>query len=224
MTIVSPSQWLFKLCSNSLLLGRFTNICIPYGVSIDVFKPTDKEKARQALSLPIDKKIILFTADSLTDKRKGFAYLITALRMLEQGDTVLCTMGKGYVTTDLPVCNLGFIFDEHQIALVYSAADIFVITSVEDNLPNTVMESLACGTPVVGFDTGGIPDMVRNYETGLLAEAKNAFDLKEKIYWLLMHDKERTEMGINSRRIVEQEYMLTIQAAKYIELYRKVLA
>jgi glycosyltransferase involved in cell wall biosynthesis len=66
--------------------------------------------------------------------------------------------------------------------------------------------------------------MVRNYETGLLAEAKNAFDLKEKIYWLLMHDKERTEMGINSRRIVEQEYMLTIQAAKYIELYRKVLA
>jgi len=226
LTVVCPSKWLAGLARNSFL-RRFSIEVIPYGLDTMVFKPIERTATLDVLQIPESrKKIILFVADSLSNRRKGMDVLIDALQQLENKDEyLLLTMGKALseAIPQLEVVSLGYISDDRLKACVYSAADLFVIPSREDNLPNTVLESLACGTPVLGNNVGGIPDMVRPGVNGDLFESGHSRQLAQKIRtWF-----ERADLGEisrNCREIAVREYSSPIQAARYQNLYDEILA
>jgi glycosyltransferase involved in cell wall biosynthesis len=211
---------------NSALLGRFPVAHIPNGLDIDVFSPRERETVRGALNIPAESNVILFVADSATNRRKGLSLLTQALGELEislKPFLVSLGSGKPKIRNGLPHLHLGHVSDDSMLASVYSGADVFVIPSLQDNLPNTVLESLACGTPVVGFDTGGISDMVRPGVTGLLAPVGDVDNLREAIAELLQDPLMRVRMSENCRRIAVEEYALDLQARRYVELYKSML-
>jgi len=224
--LVAPSTWLAKQVERSSLLGNMPLSVIPNALDITVFKPYDKFSAREQLGIPATTRVLLFTADVIDSQHKGLQYLLDALLGIDQSsDILLVTLGAGKTKpdTELPVLGLGHLKDDRQIALAYSAADLFIIPSVQDNLPNTVMEAMACGTPVVGFDVGGIADMVRAGITGLLAPARDVRQLRQAITDLLGNLPLRTEMAGNCRRITLSDYSLSVQAGRYIDLYQQLL-
>lgn len=225
--IVTPSHWLAKEAERSSLFGRFPISVIPNSLDTDVFSRRDRCMARAAFEVPRDARAILFAADSTGNRRKGFALLGQALADLgDLTDLYLISLGSGNpaIGAQIPHLHLGHIGNDRLLSLVYSAADLFVIPSLQDNLPNTVLESLACGTPVVGFAVGGIPDMVRPGVTGLLAPSQDVSALRAAIADLLQDPAERAEMSVNCRCIAVQEYSQQMQAQRYVELYERMLA
>lgn len=190
MTIVCPSQWLADCARQSQVLKDKTITVIPNGIDTTRFKPIDQTSARNALNFPIDKKLVLFGAFGGTDDpRKGFTYLRDALQLLpENSDIELVVFGADQpqnLNVNLPVHQVGRLQDTVSVALLYSACDVFVLPSMQDNLPNTLLESLACGTPCVAFDTGGIPDLIQHQTNGYLAKSRDVEDLAQGIQWTL---------------------------------------
>ena len=224
--IVTPSCWLAEEARQSPLLGQMPITVIPNGLNTTVFQPQDQIEAREKLGIPVASKVLLFSADSIVSRRKGLQYLINALQDIDgQTGIMLVSLGAGKIAKEpkLPMINLGHLTDAAQIALAYSAADLFVIPSLQDNLPNTVLEALACGTPVVGFDVGGISDMVRPGITGELVPVKDIRQLRESILALINNPHKRAEMASNCRQIAVTEYSLHVQAMHYIQLYQHLL-
>lgn len=220
--VVTPSQWLAREVERSSLFQRFPLSVIPYGLDLDTFAPKNRMHARELLGLPVDAKIILFVADGLDNRRKGFPLLIDALAGLHGiSGLMLLSVGNGHAEGSLkvPWIHLGSLSQDRMLPAVYSAADIFVIPSLQDNLPNTVLESMASGTPVIGFAVGGIPDMVRPGVSGTLVEPENVTALRVAVEDLLNDPAQLSQMGLNCRRIVEEEYCLELQARRYEALY-----
>ncbi len=225
-TIVTPSRWLSSCSSASKLFGHLPHCTIPYSLPTEIFTPLEKKACRQVLSLPMDKKILLFVSSQLNNTRKGFDLLLKSLSIPGGGrDLVICSVGETDATLpDLGAeyVSLGKVQDERLMSIVYNAADAFVIPSREDNLPNVVLESLACGTPVIGFTVGGIPDMIQSGSNGLLvdktepealAAAINAFVNGEVTF-----SREEIASAARSR------YSPIVQAGAYISIYQNVLA
>lgn len=223
LTIVAPSIWLVEEAKKSQTFNGKQVLHIPYGLNKDIFKPRDKNNSRDILKIPKDKKVILFVAESIDNNRKGFNYLKIAFEQLESEDVVLCAVGnKNEVLASINnVIELGMINDELLMSKVYSAADVFVIPSLMDNLPNTVLESLMCGTPVIGFPIGGIPDMIENGVNGLITKEISVSSLLETIKLFL------TEDLIFDRNLIRKEavkkYALEVQVNRYMELFNNVL-
>jgi glycosyltransferase involved in cell wall biosynthesis len=195
---------------------------IPYGLDNDVFQPRERHVARDVLGIPFNASVVLFVADFAGSYRKGFHILVPALSDLEaERQVFLLCLGQNPPAElkRFPHAHFEDITNDRMLSFVYSAADVFVAPSLADNLPNTVLESMACGTPVVAFDVGGLPEMVRPGITGLLAPAGDAVKLKEAILCLLEDSGRRAEMAANCRRIALAEYDLAIQAKRYIQLY-----
>jgi glycosyltransferase involved in cell wall biosynthesis len=205
-----------------------------------VFRPHDKREARRAWNLAEDDVVVAFGAASLSVRRKGMRELLEALVQLQDKQKiVLVVFGGGrHANCDQAVIDatvaagregmprirhVGFVDDPRQQSLLYSAADMLVVPSLEDNSPQTGIEALACGTPVVGFATGGIPDYVRPQQTGLLAQVGNATDLARQINWLMHHPQDGRRMGHNGRAVVEREFSQEATARQYVELYRRLL-
>jgi glycosyltransferase involved in cell wall biosynthesis len=225
--VVAPSRWLASEARRSTLLGSFPVSVIPYGLDIHTFTPRDPLLARNALEIPRDALVVLFVAQSARSRRKGFSLLADAVSDLSGiPNLLLVSLGNTppAVAVPAPHKHLGAIQSDCLLSLVYSAADLFVIPSLEDNLPNTVLESLACGTPVVGFDVGGIPDMVRPGVTGLLAPPRDVAGLRSALLELLRDTALRAEMSENCRRIAVEEYALEVQATRYGQLYGAALS
>lgn len=224
--IVATNRWMEDMVKRSSLLNRFPLTVIPYGLDTDVFLPRSKEAARLLLGLPQDALVILFVAYAVNLRRKGLALLTQALTEPTIGDKVyLVSTGNGLpsLRTHLRNQHLGNIKNDWALSCLYSAADIFVCPSMQDNFPNTVLEAMACGTPVVAFEAGGISDMVRPAITGLLASVGDTEGLRSAIMSLLQDRTKRAAMGANSRSIALQEYSLEIQARRYMELYNTML-
>ena len=186
--------------------------------------------ARQVLGLDPDKPTILFTAGDLNQKRKGAIYFREAVNILARSHnekTCLLLVGGGAMDWKAPesfeVRNLGSLEDDLHLMLAYSAADIFVLPSLADNLPNTMLESMACGTPVVAFNVGGIPDAVRHMATGYLAAPQDAADLAQGIKTLLSNPDLCRNLAERARKTVEQEYNQELQAERYLRLYAEVI-
>jgi glycosyltransferase involved in cell wall biosynthesis len=228
ITVVTPSRWLGGCSSGSGLLGRFRNEVIPYGFPLDIFKPVDRQRVRAALNIPPEAKVVLFCASSVTLKRKGFRYLLESLGLLSQSgrgaNIVLAVIGsctpKELPPDGYPVMHFGSIADETHMALLYNAADVFVLPSLQDNLPNTVVESLACGTPVAAFAIGGVPDMVEQGRTGCLAPGKDIQGLAEAIDWCLHCSPKDIRQSCRSK--AEKFFSLETQARSYFELYNSL--
>ena len=224
--IVTPSQWLFNSSLNSNLFGRFNHKLIPNGIQTQIFKPTNREFCRDVFGLPNDKKVILFVADSLENSRKGYVYLKRALFELSEdifNGLVLCSIGnKSELEDNNMVVELGQIQDERLMAMAYSAADLFVIPSLEDNLPNTMLESLCCGTPVLGFQTGGIVDAIVDGVNGLLCDEISVnslvYGLKKFVSGEVVFDRDAISNSASER------FALDKQTNAYIGLYKEILS
>lgn len=224
--IVAPSNWILNKAKLSNVFSKSKYNLIPNGIDTEIFSPRNKFTSKQKLGVPKDKFMVLFVADSINDKRKGISYLIDALLALEEfkNDIVLYSVGRGNLEIDaLRSYNFGYVTDKSKMADIYSSADLFIIPSVADNLPNTVLESLACGTPVLGFNTGGIPDMVIENKTGFLVEQGNSELLATKIKFALKNPELLKKMGNYSAVFARNNFSLDMQALKYISLYKKIL-
>jgi glycosyltransferase involved in cell wall biosynthesis len=227
LRFVTPSRWLGDAVRQSSLLSDWPVTVIPYGLDVDDFAPRDRRLARTVLGIPPDAAVILFIAHAVEERRKGFARLAEALADLHDVPNLLALsvgQSKPTVGLDTQHLHLGYVDNDRLLSLIYSAADIFAIPSLQDNLPNTVLESMACGTPVVGFDVGGIPDMVRPGVTGLLAPVGDVAAFGAALRTLLRDLALRAELAANCRRIAEEEYALEIQAGRYIGLYKSIVA
>lgn len=225
---VACSEWLASLARRSRLLEGQSVTAIPNPLNTALFAPDNRQEARRRLELPTDRRLILFGSVKTTDKRKGIDYLVEACRLLagqrpELRDrwAIVIAGGRSEELQHLfpfPVHTLGFTTDEHRMADIYRAADLFVTPSLEENLPNTLMEAMACGTPCVGFRTGGIPEMIDHEANGYVARYRDAEDLAAGILYTL--DESRHDaLSEAARRKAVTHYSERAIAQRYIELY-----
>jgi glycosyltransferase involved in cell wall biosynthesis len=224
--IVTPSRWLGEEVKRSALLSRFPHSVIPYGLDLEVFKERDRRFSREVLGIPPEAKVMLFVSNGLHVHLKGLHLLVEALEGMDSArDLFLLCVGPGPppVLQRFPHAHIPIVTEDGLLSLIYSAADVFVLPSLADNLPNTMLESLACGTPVVAFAAGGIPEGVRPGITGLLARAGDPAELRSAILRLLGDDSKRAEMSANCRRIALDEYDTSIETKRYVELYEEML-
>lgn len=233
ITVVTPSRWLADCALSSGLLAETRCVVIPNGLDLERFHPTDRAEARARLNLPADRKLILFGGvNSAKDPNKGLALMVEALRRLPAlaprlaADWVVFGTGlrERFPDVPCPVRNVGRIDNEDTLVALYAAADVFVAPSLQENLPNTVMEAMACGTPCVAFDAGGLPELVEHQRNGWLAHAHQPEHLARGIAWVLEDDERRAGLGARARQKTEEEFELTMIARRYADLYRGVMA
>ncbi len=219
MVIVSPSLWLLNLSKRSTLFNGFRHEHIPYGIDSEVFQPRDKAYSRALLGLPPDKPVLLFVSHHVHNQRKGYRHLLQAFENLNLREKVtLCAVGaKNADSNNSGIIELASIADERLMSVVYSAADVFVIPSLEDNLPNTVIESLLCGTPVIGFPIGGVSEMIEYGKNGFLCE-KVAVDALEKGIKDFFEAPDRFRRDV-IREDALRKYDSTIQLQAYRRIY-----
>ena len=232
VTYVACSKWLSDEARKSALLKGQVVTNIPNPIDTRVFRPQDKQLARQSLGLPTDKRIILFVSQRVTDPRKGMSYFVDAVRKLveqypEMKDTVGVAILGGHAEEvasqlALPSYPLGYISNPQHIVQVYNAANVFVLPSLEDNLPNTLMESMACGVPCVSFRIGGIPEMIDHQTNGYVAEPCNAADLARGIHCVLA-EADYDALSHECLKKVAHSYSQQSVANRYIEVYEAAL-
>ena len=229
ITIVSPSKWLTEKARQSIL-NRFPIHHIPYGIDTAAYQQLDREECRHILGISQNQKVLMFGAVSLKDQRKGSDLLIKSLQQLPSSlklDILLLTLGESgekiAEMVGIKTLSLGYVSSDRLKSIAFSASDLFVFPTRADNLPLVLQESMACGTPMVSFDIGGVPDLVRHNITGYLAKPEDIQDFSNGIVQLLEDDQLRQTMSKNCRVIAISEYSLELQAKRYIELYEQVL-
>ena len=220
ITFVGCSQWITDRAKQAMPDAQVVHInnCIPH----NIFRHIDQQEARKKLGLPLENKIILFCSQNINDERKGYTYLQQALEQfkiqnskfkiqnspspsgeMERGFTTVC-IGKGG----------RYISSPEEMAMMYAAADVFVTPSLQDNLPNTIAEAMSCGTPCVGFNVGGIPEMIDHLQNGYVAGYKDVTDLAEGIQYVLTHDMREAALHKAASAYGESHI-----AQKYINVY-----
>lgn len=226
LTIVAPSQWLARCARESLLLRDRRIEVIPTGQDVEIFRPIPKRVARETLRLPTQAKLIMTAATQLADQRKGLTYLLQALESLRgRGYRLLLLGDPPRAPLPLPVDAhwLGRLNDDVALALAYSAADVFVAPSTQENLANTVIEAMACGVPSVAFDIGGMPDIVRPGVNGYLAAPFSADELAQGIVSILESGEIYYRLSGAARQTVERDFSASLQAQRYEALYEEIL-
>ena len=191
LNIVTPSRWLAEMAQKSSLLSRFPVHVIPNGHPIDTYTPMNRQDIRTALGFAPESLVLLFASQDLTNRRKGSAYLLQLLHKLaasplkERVSVLLLghNPAQPFLETGISIQATGHIDNKHSMALLYNAADAVLVPSLEDNQPNVICEAQACGTPVIAFDSGGIPEMLLHKETGFLAATGDAEGLLEGVLW-----------------------------------------
>lgn len=232
--IIAPSLWMQASVNKSSLMQGRTVSNIPNTLETDVFKPIDKKQAKQQAGLPADKFIFLSGfMPSRKDLHKGTQYLLESMELLKQRlgadtDQVELVVFGNRGTENLPdfpfkTSFLGTINNDEKLALHYAAADAFLIPSLEDNLPYTVMESLSCGTPVIAFTTGGIPDMVRHQYSGYLATYRSSESFTDGMEWIIKHP-EKDKLNQQARQTIMDHFSEEVIAKKHIEVYQQLLS
>lgn len=232
ITIVSPSNWLADQAKKSLIFKNQTVLTIHNGLDLQIYKPTVKQTAREILNLNPEKKYILFGALSATsDPRKGYHLLHNAVEnhlTLDPRDFELLVFGASKPSSNafhkFNAHYLGKIHDDVTLALLYSAADVMLVPSTIDNLPNTAVESIACGTPVVAFNVGGLPDIIDHMQNGYLANPCEPQDLAKGIEWIFSSKERLMTLSCNARKKAESTFDICKVAKQYFHLYKKMLS
>ncbi|MBO6125178.1 MAG: glycosyltransferase [Bacteroidaceae bacterium] len=227
ITFVGCSQWITDRAKQAMPDAEVVHInnCVPH----DIFRHIDQTEARKKLNLPLDNKIILFCSQNLNDERKGFAFLQQALEKFTIHNSQFIIQGPQSMAMDshspkggeggglMTIC-IGkggrYISSPEEMAMMYAAADVFVTPSLQDNLPNTIAEAMSCGTPCVGFNVGGIPEMIDHLQNGYVAQYKDVNDLAEGIQYVLTHDMREAAL-----HKAASAYGETHVAQKYINVY-----
>ncbi|MBK0382251.1 glycosyltransferase family 4 protein [Pedobacter sp. SD-b] len=228
LVFVACSQWLANVAKSSSLLKNFRVIAIPNPIKTAIYKPLNQASLRKKWNIETEKKIILFGAANINDKRKGLVYLMEALSILKEKNPAaniqFLLFGKNKTLSvnqfPFPAKSFSIINNEQQLVEIYNLADVFVLPSLEDNLPNMVMEALSCAIPVVAFDQGGIPEMIDHQKNGYIAKYRSSEDLANGIGWVLDHPND--DLKNNAREKVLNSYSEEIVAEKYLALYRSL--
>ena len=228
MTIVGLSNWMHQSAKSSSLLKDKHHIQLPNPINTATFAPFDRAEARRLLNLPRDKQLIFFGAMNATsDPNKGFNHIFNALKNPSFKNTELVVFGSSKPATPLHftqhVNYLGQLHDDISLRVLYNAADVMVVPSLQENLSNAIMESLACGTPVVGFDIGGNSDMIDHKINGYLARPFDSNDLANGIEWVL-NAPNYQQLCNNARDKVMSHFDSQLVAKQYIALYKEILA
>lgn len=227
---VACSDWLADIARRAPLLKGHKVESIPNPIDMNFFRPGNKREARQQLGLPQDKKLILFVAFNATDRRKGIDYLKEAVSILRNK--------YGHVTDELAVVPVGrdaealrgqfacdvlpqpYVTDEETMRNLYNAADVLAMPTLMDNLPNTIVEGMACGLPCVGFNVGGLPQMIDHGVSGYLARFKDADDFAQGLTQILFSQNNQTFVQA-TRRKAKRHYSEQAVATQYIKIYEQ---
>ena len=221
---VTCSRWLRDEVLSSSLMKNQNVVAIPNPIDSKYYVQMDVATARKDLGLPLDKKLLLFVAQKVDNPYKGMDYLISALGKLNDSSIALVMLGSSDAhlfdsLSGVEVFGLGYVRDTEIIRKAYNAVDAFILPSLSENLPNTIMEAMSCGTPCIGFRVGGIPEMIDHKENGYVANYRDADDLAEGIRYVLHHEQPEM-LSSSARRKVEECYSEESVAEKYIEVYR----
>lgn len=226
--VIATSRWSKKVLENSIL-AQFPIHLIPLGIDVSVYEPLESEHCRYILNIPKRKKVLLFSAQNFQDPRKGGDLFVGALKKLSKSlreEILLLTVGRGklsnFMEIDIPTYDLGFIESDRIKALAYSAADIFVCPSREETFGMTALESLACGTPVVSFRVGAMPDFIETGSNGYVAESLSAQSLAEGIENLLSAE-DYMSMSKAARNSALSEGDISLQTQRHIDLYKRLV-
>ena len=232
MHIVTPSQWMADCAKRSYIMKNWPITVIPNPIDTTNWKPVDKIIARNLFNLPTDVPLILFGAmGGARDYHKGYDLLVDALNNLRDiphlKNLEILVFGqlapREKIDLGFRIHYMGHIHDDLTLKILYNAADILAIPSRQDNLPNTGVEALACGTPVIAFDTCGLPDIVDHRSTGYLAKAFNTEDFAHGINWLLSDSNRLSSLRTNSRNYAVSKFSFPVVADKYKSVYKEVL-
>ena len=227
LTFVGCSEWMANLARSSKLTQGQKVVSIPNAINTELFRPTDKKQAREAFDLPQDKHLLLFGCQRITDERKGFKFLVEALEIIKRNnpqfakEIELVVVGgeaesvRSHVPFD--IFPIRYVSDPQKMVSLYNAVDIYVTPSLQDNLPNTIMEAMACGVPCVGFNVGGIPEMIDHKANGYVAAYQDAQDFADGIVWTLTTD--HAQLSRHAREKVMTAYSEIAVAKKYMEVY-----
>ncbi|NLK98723.1 MAG: glycosyltransferase [Epulopiscium sp.] len=224
--IVVPSKWLEKQVRCSMLKNKRIHY-IPNGIDINVFKKYDKQVTRQRLGLPKDKIILLFSADGGNKNPwKGPKYLLEAIKNINSSnwrEKVLFLNIGGNSTRQDNYISKRYIKSENLMAQYYSSADLYIFPTLADNAPLTVLEAMACGLPVVTFNTGGVPEIVKHMETGYVSAYKDQQDFNKGIYLLLNNTELREDMSKKAIEVIHERFTIDLMVKHYINLYNQIL-
>jgi glycosyltransferase involved in cell wall biosynthesis len=232
LTIVTPSRWLADCARQSRLFKDLRIEVIPNSLETDIFKPHQKTKTKESLGLSSETVTILFGAEYGTEKRKGFHEMVAAIKycmeepefqkLIKEERIKILSFGYPSGEVDeigIPVMSLGYINSDEEVSRAYAAADVFIQSSLEDNLPNTMLEAMGCGTPVVAFNVGGMPDVIVNGRTGRLVPLADTHQMGEAILSLVFDHEQRKAMGQECRKKIREEFNLGVQTKRYVGLY-----
>ncbi len=232
VSFVTCSQWLAEDARRSGLLKGQHVTSIPNPIDTRLFRPADQKQARQEMGLPVDGKIILFASQRVTAPNKGMAYLAEACRMLaekhpNEARQISVAILGGHaeeIAGRLPFRTypLGYVSNQNRIVAAYNASDVFVLPSLSENLPNTIMEAMACGVPSVGFKVGGIPEEIDHQKNGYVANYRDAADLADGIWWTLF-EADREQVREACQRKVAHNYSQQSVASRYIAVYEEAM-
>lgn len=217
ISFVCLCSWMQRELVESEYFSNNRNIVIENSIDTSVYRHRNKQFARELLGLPLEIPIFLYVADSLNNNRKGLSFLIKAIEQEKFGDALFCALGHG--TASSSILHFGAITDQRMMSVLYSAADAFIIPSIEDNTPNTVLESLCCGTPVIGFPVGGIPELV-NTDSGILAHEISVDSLVKAIISFLDNPERFDSTRIQKH--AHERFSMKRQALEYEALFKNV--
>jgi glycosyltransferase involved in cell wall biosynthesis len=228
ITLIVASQWMKDKVIASPLLGHLPCHLIPFGVDVNLFKIGDKEKARKALGINVNDRVIAFRDPGLkVDKFKGMKWLMEALQML-QPDTPTTLLifqdGKAFdiLNQKYNIIKTGWI-EGNEIAEALSAADIFLMPSIQESFGLMAVEAMACGLPVIVFEGSALPSVIKAPTGGIAVPVKNSKALAEAITLLLNDEKLRSKIGKQARALVESHYSDSLYVEKHVEVYKTVI-
>jgi glycosyltransferase involved in cell wall biosynthesis len=228
LTIITLSRWLTELAKQSFLKD-LPIYHIPNGIDTFAYQPIDPQQCRAVLGISPEKKVLMFVAQGLNDPRKGGQKLLQLLDELPvtlKKELVLITLGDGGENqaeiAGISNLNLGYVGGDRLKSIAYSAADLFIFPTRADNLPLVLQESMACGTPMISFNIGGVPDLVRPEITGYLVEPDDWQAFRDKILQLLEDKDQHQKMSKHCREIAIKEYSIERQVQKYKEIYQQL--
>ncbi len=236
LTVVAPSRWMARCAKDSRVLGHFKVDAVLNSVETDVFRPVSKAEAKGALGLDAANFVVLYNALHHVVKRKGFSEFVEAIECCLQDPRFKECIDKGtirFLTVGLtardaprvpvPLFSYGRVDSDEFLATIFGASDVYVLPSLEDNLPNTMLEAMACGTPVIAFDVGGIPEVVKNEENGYIVPKGNANMMARAILEIISRQDLARAMGRNAMRSAQEEFALEVQGERYRQLFGSLM-